>query len=252
MGSQTMTFIQQNGTVDSMRFPADDDGMFQLGSGYDYRVMYYEDMNDHFVLWKILFSPEGMKRQLVGYADEKKHLAVFSDTLLTNVTLRYENGTLYAYELMNEVPKQWPKPLWTMNNDALENLNIGSFEATATMNDVLGIHPHKDHVLILGSDGCAFIGAKDGCKKVIPWDGWVEDQKFKRDLKLFDPMNGGFLFDLGLSAGVIKENGTCDVSLVAYKEESPNDNMIVFSKLTSRIVMINVTENTIDIFRLNK
>lgn len=252
MGSQTMTFIRQDGGVDSLRFPADDEGMYQLGSGYDYRVMYYEDMNDHFVLWKILFSPNGMKRQLVGYADEKKHLAVFSDTLLTNVTLRYEGGTLYAYEAMFEMPKTWPKPLWTLNDDALDDLNIGDFEATATRNDVIGIHPHKDHVLILGTEGCAFIGAKDGCKKVIPWDGWVEKQSFTRDLRLFEPMNGGYLFDLGPSAGVIKENGTCDVSLVAFKEDSPNDLRIVFSKLTSRIVMINVSDNTIDIFQLNK
>lgn len=252
LGSQTLTFIRNDGTVDSLRFPANDEGLISLGVGYDYRVVLYEDMDDHYTIWKVVFSASGMAKQLVGYADEAKHISVFSDTLLTDVSLRFEGGVLYAYELQREVPKTWPSPLWTMNEDALEDLGIGDFEATATRNDVIGIHPHADHVLILGSDGIAFIGAKNGCKQVIPWDGWTPKQNIRRSLRLFEPMPGGYLFDLGPSAGVISQSGTCNAKLMAYKEDSPEDLSIVFSELSSRIVIINKSDNTIDIYSLGK
>lgn len=252
MGEQTMVFVRNSGVIDSLRFQADEDGLFSMGNGIDYRVVYHEDLNDHYATWKIFFSAEGMKRHLVCHADESKHLSMFSDTLLTKVTLRYEGGNLYAYDLISDVPKQWPKALWTLNEDALDDLGIGSFEATATVNDVLGIHPYDDHVLIMGDEGVALIGAKDGCKKTLAWEGWKPNQSFKRNLRLFDSMKGGFLFDFGPSAGVIKLNGQCDATMLAYTDTDANDLRIVYSEITSRIMMINISENTLDIYQLSK
>lgn len=252
MGEQTMIYIRNSGAVDSLRFDTNDEGLFSMGNGLDYRVVYHEDLDDHFSTWKISFSADGMKRQLVCHADESKHLSMFSDTLLTTVTLRYEGGNLYAYDLLSDNPKQWPKPLWTLNEDALEDLGVGSFEATATVNDVLGIHPYEDHVLIMGTDGVAFVGAKDGCKKVLEWEGWKPNQSFRRGLRLFEPMKGGFLFDFGPSAGVIKLNGKCDPTMLAYTDANANDLKIVFSALTSTILTVDTSENRLDIYKLNK
>jgi hypothetical protein len=251
LGTKSITLVQHNGDVDVANFPADE-FINSIGYGADYRVVSYEDEGDHFATWKLLLTPEGIKKQLIGYADEAKHLCVFSDTMLVSTTQRFEGGTLSVYPLMSEVPKQWPSPLWKMDEDALDKLNIGSLEATVTSNDVLGIHPHGDVILMLGEEGFSYADAKTGCVKSIQWEGWTSGQTFKRSLRLFDPVKGGYLFDMGPSAGVIKVNGSCDITRIGYSEEKPDDLWIVYSDVTARIVFVNTADNMLNIFQVDR
>ena len=247
-GSHTFLRIGPNMEVDTIGFVTEE-RIYRKDAGIGYMTFSYMDPDDRYILEQIDYSGAKLQRNVIGIAYDDKTFGLLSDTTFVNVTLVHRNDQLEAYDVQHDVTASWGTPKWTMTEDQLEALDVGSFDISPY--DVTrGIHQWKDRIFIVGDEALATVGAADGCTNVTSWEGYSLSpiqHKYRR----FQPfLNGSGFWDLGDDVGVFGGTG-CALDLKGKYEWGRDDAMVVFTRKTNTVMFCDMDQNKLDVFRLD-
>lgn len=252
LGTHTVVLIRTDGVIDTVGFPVKDEGSLDLDDfGKDYVTIDYEDEDEKRYEWKVVLQPNGIKKELLGVSDTKGTFAPFSDTTFVPVSLRFIGGKLEGYPVMSEIPKQWPKPLWTITSEQLEKIGLEDVIDASMYWNATGVIPYKDVIYILGGSGLGVVDPKTGCFNSIAWEGYNSKVDSKVDLKRFGyKLLNGAVFDLGDDVGIVKVGPGCELKLIGYTDEDRTDLKVVYSTASSTLMIVDQGQNKLDVYQI--
>lgn len=252
LGTHTVANLRLDATLDTTGFLVDDEKSISAHDfGKDYVSFYYKDDDDDHYDWKVTATPNGLRRELIGNGHEQDAFHVFDDTTFVPATLRWIDGRLEGYPVMDQIPKQWPKPMWTVSREQLEKIGQDDAMDDDLARDAAGIFSYKDFIFVLGKEGLGVIDPKTGCMKTIEWEGYDQGAAFKYPIKRFGyNMDHAAMFDLGDDVGMVSLGPGCDVKLIGYLNESRSDLKVVYTEQARTMLVINTVQNTLDVFQI--
>ena len=227
--------------------------------GMSYVTVSYEDPDGAWWLEQVDYTGPSLKRTIMGVGVDEKVFAVSTDTSFARVTLRYIDGKIEAYDPMHEIPKKWGTPRWVLSEDQLDKLDLGDFDCEDiqsmdfTRNNFEGIVQGDRGIYVRADNALAVIGYKDGCVQRMDWEGYtLSSLETVKRLKWFREMPGGVLFDLSNDIGVLQLTGDCSFDVMGYQEVSRSDIRLVYTDLTSRVMICDLDRNRLDVIQLNR